>query len=310
MFSLIIPYHNREKYLPRTLRSIAESTVRPARLFLVDDASADQSTEVCRQFADAHKKLQVTMLTAHRRGAAAARNTALEKVRTEWVYFFDSDDELSPDYFEKATTAAREHPEADVIACQTRMVFENGQEKTRSALFNASPADQILTGQLATQGMWLRTDFLRKAGGWNEQLPKWNDWELGARLLAKGARTWWLRDNAYHRIYQHADSLTGKNFSSTLSDITPALQAVHDLSQKNAAMLFALSCRESALSAHLRREGDIAASRKTRQAAMRTAKECGRCVAVPFSLLIYIYTRLGGRGGWLFASKIARIAQF
>jgi len=310
MFSLIIPYHNREKYLPRALRSIAGSTVKPAHLFLVDDASTDRSAEVCRRFADAHKELHITMLTAHGRGASAARNTALEQVRTEWVYFFDSDDELSPDYFEEATTAAREHPEADVIACQTRMVFEKGQEKTRSALFNASPADQILTGQLATQGMWLRTDFLKKAGGWNERLPKWNDWELGVRLLAKGAKTWWMQGKEYHRIYQHDESLTGENFFSTLSGIIPALQAVHDLSQKNTAMLFALSCKESMLSAHLRREGDIAASQKMRQAAMRTAKQCGRCGAVPFSLLIYIYTRLGGRGGWLFASKIVRIAHF
>lgn len=310
MFSLIIPYHNREKYLPRTLRSIAESTIRPDHIFLVDDASSDRSQEVCLQFANAHKELEIELLTANGHGAAAARNTALEKVRTEWVFFFDSDDELSPDYFEKATTATMEYPEADLIACQTRMVFKDGREKERFALFNTSPADQILSGQLATQGMWLRTDFLKKAGGWNERIPKWNDWELGVRLLSKGAKTIWLRGKAYHRIYQHADSLTGEDFSSTLVGIVPALQAVHALSGKNAAMLFALSCRESMLSACLRREGNIAESRKMKKDSIRTAKESGRRIAVPVSLLIYIYTRLGGRGGWLFASKITRIAHF
>lgn len=310
MFSLIIPYHNREQYLPRTLRSIAKSTVRPECLFLVDDASSDRSQEVCRKFADSHKELRIELLAAKGHGASAARNTALQEVRTEWVFFFDSDDELSPDYFEKATAAVREHPDADLVACQTNMVFENGTEKKRYALFNASPADQILSGQLSTQGMWLRTEFLKKAGGWDERLPKWNDWELGVRLLAKGAKTIWLRDKAYHHIYQHEDSLTGKDFSSTLSGINMALQAVHALSQKNATMLFALSCRESALSAHLRREGETEESRKMRADAMKAARESGKTIAASLSLLIYIYTRLGGRGGWFFASKIARIAHF
>lgn len=310
MFSLIIPYHNREKYLPRTLDSVADASVRPGCIFLVNNASTDGSEKICQKFADSHPELHIVLLNEEKRGAAAARNRALREVTTEWVYFFDSDDELSPEYFSEAIAASKYTHEADLVACQTRMVLENGEEKARAVQYNASPADQILSGQLATQGMWLRTSFLKENGGWNEDLPKWNDWELGVRLLARGAKTTWIRGLDFHRINQHRDSLTGKNFSTTLAGILPALQAVHALSENNTSMLFALSCREAILSAHLRREGSRIESSQMLRRAKQTARECHKASARFFSLLIYIYSRLGGRGGWLLASKIARIAHF
>lgn len=310
MFSLIIPYHNREEFLPRTLQSVAKATVKPDRIFLVNNASTDQGEKVCQNFADSHPELHIIMLREEKPGATAARNRALREVTTEWVYFFDSDDELDSDFFSDAVEMSDKSPETDLIACQTLMVLANGKEKTRAVQYDAFPSTQILSGQLATQGMWLRTSFLKEAGGWNEELPKWNDWELGVRLLVKGARISWLHGKAYHRIYQHEESLTGKDFSTTLPGILPALQAVHALSHGNATMLFALSCREAILAAHLHREGSATEATRMRKEAMETARECHKRAARPFSLLIYIYTLLGGRGGWLLASKILSFAHF
>ena len=51
MFSLIIPYHNRREWLPRTLQSVVLSSVRPACVFLVDNGSTDGSAQVCEEFA-------------------------------------------------------------------------------------------------------------------------------------------------------------------------------------------------------------------------------------------------------------------
>ena len=51
MFTLIIPYHNRERFLPRTLYSLLQSTVQPSQIILVDNASTDASRQVCEQFA-------------------------------------------------------------------------------------------------------------------------------------------------------------------------------------------------------------------------------------------------------------------
>lgn len=309
MFSLIIPYHNRATFLPRTLQSILQSTVKPDRLFLVDNGSTDASAEVCRAFAAAHEEMQITLLTEEKQGAAAARNAALRQVETEWAYFFDSDDELSPDFFENALQCVRLHPDADLIACPTRMVFADGSERVRAVLFSASPADQILSAQLNTQGMWLRTAFLRNVGGWNEALPKWNDWELGLRLLVSGAKVQWMRGKVFHRLYQHADSLTGSSYSSTLAAIEPALRAAEALCEGQPALFAALGFREALLAGSLRREGSPEA-RRILCLSRQTAGKSERKLAAFFAHLLYLYTRFGGRGGWQIGRKIGEIAHF
>ena len=50
--SIIIPYYNREKFLQRTLDSVAKQTLRPNELILVDNGSTDNSFEICKSFAE------------------------------------------------------------------------------------------------------------------------------------------------------------------------------------------------------------------------------------------------------------------
>ena len=72
----------------------------------------------------------------------------------------------------------KEHAEQnfDVIAFRTVMVHPDGSMTQRQSMFNESATDQILMSQLVTQNLFVRTDFLRRIGGWNEQLREWDDW--------------------------------------------------------------------------------------------------------------------------------------
>lgn len=309
MFSLIIPYHNRKSFLPRTLQSILGCTQQPNRIILVDNASTDGSAAVCKDFAAAHPELSIMLLNESRKGACAARNTGLAATDTEWVYFFDSDDELSPDYFEEVHKALHENPVCDVVACATLRVFPDGSECPRAVQHSNSVTDQLLSGQLATQGLFLRTDFLRKIGGWNEQLPKWNDWELGLRILHVGARVEWLRGKAYHRIHQHEDSITGKDFASTLPEICKALSAARRIVAGNPLQLFALACRCTILSATLYREGSPDASEQIKRFTKQLSETPPKAFPALFLAFLHRYVRYGGRGGWYISQKILPIIK-
>ena len=149
MFSLIIPYRNRQDFLPRTLRSLQSSSMLPRRIYLVNNNSTDGSEQLCQRFASDHPNWPIVLLSEPTPGAAAARNAALRLVETEWVYFFDSDDELSSCFFEEALRKLRQKPATDVVACATRMHFPDGSEKVRNVMYNASAADQILASQLS-----------------------------------------------------------------------------------------------------------------------------------------------------------------
>ena len=315
--TIVIPYFNREKFLPRTLRSLERSTRRAARLIFVDNGSQDGSRALCEDFARRHPEQDILLLSESRSGAAIARNAGLAEVKTPWTYFFDSDDELSPRFIEQMEQTLKEHAEQnfDVIAFRTVMVHPDGSMTQRQSMFNESATDQILMSQLVTQNLFVRTDFLRRIGGWNEQLREWDDWELGIRVLVGGGKVLWLRDCAYHRIYLHPDSLTGKNFLTTCRGIDVAMQSVLNLCRekkkgrmdtpKSSLICRALAFRYALLSGILLREGGRIASLRFWGRALQCASAaCGS--KVPRSLRLPLaffraYTSRGGRGAWRLA---------
>ena len=315
--TIVIPYFNREQFLPRTFRSLERSTRRAARLIFVDNGSQDGSRALCEDFARRHPEQDILLLSESRSGAAIARNAGLAEVKTPWTYFFDSDDELSPRFIEQMEQTLKEHAEQnfDVIAFRTVMVHPDGSMTQRQSMFNESATDQILMSQLVTQNLFVRTDFLRRIGGWNEQLREWDDWELGIRVLVDGGKVLWLRDCAYHRIYLHPDSLTGKNFLTTCRGIDVAMQSVLNLcrekkkgrmdTQKSSSICRALAFRYALLSGILLREGGRIASLRFWSRALQCASAaCGS--KVPRSLRLPLaffraYTSRGGRGAWRLA---------
>lgn len=315
--TIVIPYFNREQFLPRTFRSLERSTRRAARLIFVDNGSQDGSRALCEDFARRHPEQDILLLSESRSGAAIARNAGLAEVKTPWTYFFDSDDELSPRFIEQMEQTLKEHAEQnfDVIAFRTVMVHPDGSMTQRQSMFNESATDQILMSQLVTQNLFVRTDFLRRIGGWNEQLREWDDWELGIRVLVASGKVLWLRDCAYHRIYLHPDSLTGKNFLTTCRGIDVAMQSVLNLcrerkkgrmdTQKSSSICRALAFRYALLSGILQREGGRIASLRFWSRALQCASAaCGS--KVPRSLRLPLaffraYTSRGGRGAWRLA---------
>ncbi len=324
--SVVIPYRNRREYIGRTLQSFLAQPYRPLHLFLVDNGSTDGTADVCARFATRYSSNDfcVTLLSQPRSGASAARNAGLARVETPWVYFFDSDDELSPSFFPAIRPLCEAPCPPDMIAFPTQMRFPGGRRKTRATLATASASTQVLSGHIATHGMVLRTGFLRAADGWDETASQWDDWELALRLLLRGARVAWLRDRAWHTIHQHAESLTGTSFSSTYDGLHRAMAiAAKDIrtlaplprpaesrhwlqnSDSTYRALLALALRSAIVAGHLQHEGDSAHAAEMAKEARALCQEAGGGRAARFALsLCTRYTAHGGRAAWLFALRL------
>ena len=105
--SVVIPVKDRAGMLAETLRSVAAQTVQPAEVIVVDDGSSDDSASVAERAG-----ATVLRTPAGPVGPSAARNLALEGVRTELVCALDSDDLLLPRMLERLAAALRESPES------------------------------------------------------------------------------------------------------------------------------------------------------------------------------------------------------
>lgn len=111
----IIPTRNRTRSLERTLASLAEQSLQPARIVIVD-ASDDVSTEeLCREIVRRDDRwsgavFELLWRPARTRGAAAQRNQAMPDIVGEAVLFMDDDVLFEPECIARLWTAYRSDP--------------------------------------------------------------------------------------------------------------------------------------------------------------------------------------------------------
>ena len=115
--SVIIPVYQVSDYVERCLKSLIGQTYTAIECIIVDDVTLDDSIEKCEKIiAEYHGPIRFRILHHEvNRGLSAARNTGTKAATGEYVYFFDSDDEITPDCIDKLMKAAQEHPDAVMV---------------------------------------------------------------------------------------------------------------------------------------------------------------------------------------------------
>lgn len=117
--SVLVPVYGVERFMADCARSLfAQSVGEGVEFIFVDDASTDGSIAalegVLAEFPE--RQPQVSILRhAGNRGLAAARRTAIDAARGEWLLHADSDDMLLPGALEALLAEADAHPTADLI---------------------------------------------------------------------------------------------------------------------------------------------------------------------------------------------------
>ena len=221
LVSIVIPVYNRAAVVQATLDSVVAQSYRPLQVVLVDNYSTDNTLQVLETFKKEHpgEGFSVEIVREEHHTAGAARNRGFECATGEWVLFFDSDDLMEPGlveaYVNRVTKSADKGRALDLVSARSTLVFPDGT--SREAPFHRGDlfANHILHGQLATQRYAVRREFFASTDGWNIDLPGWNDWELGLRLLLAQPRVAYMGSPSKVIInHNGADSITGTEFHS------------------------------------------------------------------------------------------------
>lgn len=307
LISIIIPVYNREKTLELLFDSLLRIDYENVEIVLVDNASTDDSYSMCLNFAlrKKHNGFCISVLSELRRGASAARNCGLKHCKGEIVAFFDSDDEISSDFLSRMQQVM-ESKDCDFVLATTNMIMPNGRVKRRESIRHHTVADQILSTMISTQSFLAKTDFIRKIGGWNESLPRWNDYELGVRMLLATDSIEWIPE-AFHKIYQHQDSITGKSLSSSLADIVAAFKAIeHDIEGCDGKVVRALFFREQIVAGdyaknHLYEGEGVIDDMSKALIYSRFSSKIVWFLLLLLGRTLKFYHRCGGKGAWRIA---------
>ena len=112
-YSIIVPVYKVEPYLRQCVDSILAQTYGGFELFLVDDGSPDNCGAICDEYAA--KDNRVTVLHQENKGVTAARRSALDRARADYVCFVDADDYVSPDWLEQIESCAAANGRPDTL---------------------------------------------------------------------------------------------------------------------------------------------------------------------------------------------------
>lgn len=111
--SVIVPVYNVEPYLTQCIESVCNQSYTNLEIILVDDASSDASGEICDDYAQKDKRIQVIHKQING-GLSEARNTGMENATGKYILFVDSDDFISENTISVLYEEAEEK-EVDIV---------------------------------------------------------------------------------------------------------------------------------------------------------------------------------------------------
>jgi glycosyltransferase involved in cell wall biosynthesis len=94
LVSILIPCYNVSEFVERAVLSILNQTYNNLEVWIIDDASTDNTLSILNNFKDKRLNLIAFKENTHKVGAV---NSVLKKVKGEFISFQDADDWSEPD---------------------------------------------------------------------------------------------------------------------------------------------------------------------------------------------------------------------
>lgn len=94
LLSVIIPIHNTSEYLVKCVSSVIAQGLNnnDFEIILVENASTDNSLEVCKQLKTKYDKNNIVIIHTDTPGVSNARNLGIQSSHGKYISFIDSDD--------------------------------------------------------------------------------------------------------------------------------------------------------------------------------------------------------------------------
>lgn len=107
--SIVIPVYNVAAFIDRCMHSALNQTYPDIEFIVVNDCTPDHSMQLIEELLERHPRKEAVKIISHpvNKGLGAARNTGVKQASGDYIFFLDSDDELSPDCLTILTALAK-----------------------------------------------------------------------------------------------------------------------------------------------------------------------------------------------------------
>jgi glycosyltransferase involved in cell wall biosynthesis len=212
LVSILALCYNHSEYLNEALESIQNLKYKNIEVWIIDDASPDNSAELLREWQKKRTDWNFVFNETNK-GNCRTFNSVLSKCSGKWVIDFATDDVLDDSALENWVKRAETDPSCGFCYADGTILFQESGKKIRFSETIARkefPEGKILPELLhhpfiCPPAVMFRRDVLVELGGYDETLS-YEDWDI------------WLRISQKYLVMHHGETvITYRRHSESLS---------------------------------------------------------------------------------------------
>lgn len=216
MFSVIIPYYKKRKYIERCIESVLNQTFTDFEIIIVDDGSNDDIADLCN---DKYEKL-IKLISQSNQGVSAARNGGIANAKYEYIAFLDADDCWSISYLENVRHVIENEGVVKIVGSnyvRTLSQLDHSNNQVQYKIITDYFGKQIFKNTLFTSSSTIiHSSFFSNNLGFNSKLKKGEDLDVWFRTIASDGKVAYIENNGV--FYSEEDTEQVTKTSGTLED--------------------------------------------------------------------------------------------
>lgn len=233
--SIVVPVYNGEDFFANSLESLLKQTLKELEIIIINDGSTDGTQQIIdcyqKQYPD-----KIKSKTVENGGAGKARNYALDLAEGEYIGFFDSDDFIAKDMYEKMYNEAKK-TDSDIVVCGYYVATKTSLRSYQKGNLDTygktvyEEFDMFVNGVPYLWNKIFRRDLIENNNIRFNDFRIFEDLEFTYRLFFLANKISKVDEPLYYYMKLNSQSLTAK-FSDKFFDIMPAMDSLISFSKK------------------------------------------------------------------------------
>lgn len=204
LVTIYIATHNRPELLARALRSCLAQTYAALEIIVVDDGSnADNARKNAQLMAEFPQVNYINLDQPS--GAPAARNTAINKAKGEFITGLDDDDEFKPQRIAELVRYWFSKNDCAFLCTGYTVITEQHRMFNFGARPRAINYQHLLFANVVGNQLFTLTSTLQAINGFDETLASCQDYDTWLRLAAAFGKGYRIKSTSYV-LHQDHDS--------------------------------------------------------------------------------------------------------
>ncbi|MEM6752985.1 MAG: glycosyltransferase [Cyanobacteria bacterium P01_C01_bin.38] len=168
-FTIVMPAYNAGAYLSQTIESVLNQTLTNFELIIIDDGSADETSDIAYQYSKIDNRVRV--LSQSNQGVSATRNKGISLSQSKYIAFIDADDKWFPENLKSHFENLEKNPHLGVSYAKVEFLHPNGNHTgkiARGRLSNLEPQHFLYENPTMTvSNLVVRRQVFEEIGGFD-----------------------------------------------------------------------------------------------------------------------------------------------